>query len=326
MKGWRLFTLLFSLCLTAFTLVLALDTFVIPRVYAAVPASGAEASAPGAEELPASAAGEAAADAASEGGADASGGASEALSPEPVSTETTYDDGEIRISVSEYRVHDTTVYVADVTLSDASALQTAFAQNVYGKNVTAKTSETAASVNAVLAVNGDYYGARETGYVIRGGVLYRDEAAEDGEDLVIWEDGSFGIIREAEVTAQELLAMGARDVLSFGPALVTDGRIAVTEDEEVGRAMAENPRTAIAEMGALHYLFVVSDGRTEESSGLTLYELAEFLQSLGATTAYNLDGGGSSTMVFQGRVVNNPTTSGDRIRERSVSDIVYVGV
>ncbi|MBR2099553.1 MAG: phosphodiester glycosidase family protein, partial [Firmicutes bacterium] len=52
---------------------------------------------------------------------------------------------------------------------------------------------------------------------------------------------------------------------------------------------------------------------------------AEFLQELGVETAYNLDGGGSSTMVYQGEVVNNPTTSGNSVKERSVSDIVYIG-
>ena len=69
---------------------------------------------------------------------------------------------------------------------------------------------------------------------------------------------------------------------------------------------------------------MVSDGRTEESEGLSVYELAAFMQSLGVQTAYNLDGGGSSTMVFNGQVVNKPTTNGS-IRERSVSDIVYIG-
>ena len=89
--------------------------------------------------------------------------------------------------------------------------------------------------------------------------------------------------------------------------------------------MASNPRTAIGIYEDGHYVFVVSDGRTDESEGLSLYELAEFLQELGVETAYNLDGGGSSTMVYQGEVVNNPTTSGNSVKERSVSDIVYIG-
>ena len=97
------------------------------------------------------------------------------------------------------------------------------------------------------------------------------------------------------------------------------------QNTEVGKAMASNPRTAIGQISELHYVFVVSDGRTDQSEGLSLYELAMFLQSLGVKTAYNLDGGGSSTMVLMGEVINNPTTGGSRTKERSVSDIVYIG-
>lgn len=89
--------------------------------------------------------------------------------------------------------------------------------------------------------------------------------------------------------------------------------------------MASNPRTAIGIIDNLHYVFVVSDGRTEESEGLSLLELAEFMEGLGVETAYNLDGGGSSTMYFNGEVINTPTTNGRSVKERSVSDIVYIG-
>ena len=87
--------------------------------------------------------------------------------------------------------------------------------------------------------------------------------------------------------------------------------------------MASNPRTAIGMLGENHFVLVVSDGRTAESEGLSLYQLAQFMQKLGVTTAYNLDGGGSSTMYFDGEVINNPTTTGN-IKERGVSDIVYI--
>ena len=127
------------------------------------------------------------------------------------------------------------------------------------------------------------------------------------------------------MSANDLYNDGARQILSFGPALVEDGEISVTTRDEVGKAMASNPRTAIGIIDDLHYVFVVSDGRTSESEGLTLYELAEFMQTLDVDIAYNLDGGGSSTMVFNGKVINNPTTSGGRIKERSVSDIVFIG-
>ena len=141
---------------------------------------------------------------------------------------------------------------------------------------------------------------------------------------ILVKNGEFLIIKEDEVSAGELLDMGAWDVFSFGPALITDGEIAVEEGEEVGKAMQSNPRTAIGVIDELHYVFLVADGRTADNTGLTLRELADFMKELGVETAYNLDGGGSSAMVFQGELVNKPTTGGRKIGERSVSDIVYI--
>jgi len=229
-----------------------------------------------------------------------------------------------QIDLISYRVQGTTVYVADVQLADPDAMAAVLAQDAYGRNVTETPSSMAERTGALLAVNGDYYGAREKGYVIRNGVLYRSRANSGQEDLVIDENGDFSIINEREVSAQELLEAGATQVYSFGPGLISEGEILVDENDEVGRAMASNPRTALAQVGPLHYLFVVADGRTEESEGLSLYELAQFLKTLGATAAYNLDGGGSSAMIYQGQVVNHPTSTGRRSSERSVSDIVAI--
>lgn len=210
-------------------------------------------------------------------------------------------------------------------MSDASYLKTAFANNSYGKNVTAKTSSIAEDNNAILAINGDYYGVQEYGYVLKNGVIYRDTAKSDQEDLVIYKDGSFEIINESDTDINNLLDKGAWNILSFGPSLITNGNISVSETEEVGKAMASNPRTAIGIIDDLHYVFVVSDGRTDESEGLSLYQLATILEDLDVETAYNLDGGGSSTMYFNGEVVNTPVSMRRNSSERSVSDIVYIG-
>lgn len=235
-----------------------------------------------------------------------------------------YADENVCVALTQYREYDTDIYVAEVWLSSAQYLKTALAQNSYGKNVTAKTSEMAAQNNAILAVNGDYYGARESGCVIRNGVVYRDCEGSDADVLCIYADGSFAITDSGAATASELAEQGVWQAFSFGPGLLEDGEITVNRKTEVGRSMASNPRTAIGQIGDLHYVFVVSDGRTEQSEGLSLYELATFLQRLGVRTAYNLDGGGSSTMVVLGRVVNNPTTNDSDHNERSVSDIVYI--
>ena len=236
----------------------------------------------------------------------------------------TYSDSKSKITVTQYRAYDSNIYVADVEVTDGTSILSAFANNTYGRNITDTTSDMAEENNAVLAINGDYYGAGQSGYVIRNGVVYRSQGSS-GEDMVISKDGSLSFISESDTTTDSLMQKQAWQVLSFGPVLVENGEVAVSENDEVGMAMASNPRTAIGTVAKNHYLFVVSDGRTSESAGLSLYELANFMKSLGATNVYNLDGGGSSTMVFQGEVVNNPTTNGHKISERAVSDILYIG-
>ncbi|MCR4956707.1 MAG: phosphodiester glycosidase family protein [Lachnospiraceae bacterium] len=307
----HLWALCYSVCLLSFTVYMGLDTFVLSKSYdtaaTAEDTSAFEEESSQIQEL------------------------SSLDSSNKSDTEDTADDGEVIgtyendnavITVKEYTRNDTKVYVADVTLTSSQYLKAAFANDTYGRNVKAKTSEIASSNNAILAINGDYYGAQESGYVIRNGVVYRDSAAGK-EVLCVYADGSMEVVSDSDYTAQELVDKGVWQAFSFGPGLVEDGEIAVDENDEVGKAMASNPRTAIGEIEDGHYVLVVADGRTDESEGLSLKELASFMQELGCETAYNLDGGGSSTMYFNGEVINNPTTTG-HISERSVSDIVYI--
>lgn len=241
-------------------------------------------------------------------------------------TNTSYKDDNVSINLTTKTVSNTKVYIADITVSSPKYLKTALAQNTYGNNVTAKTSVTAANNSAILAINGDFYGANTTGYVIRNGVVYRNTVREDASngDLAIYKDGSFGIVYENDVSAEDLVKNGVVNLLAFGPTLVNNGKITVSSNSEVGQSMASNPRTAIGIIDKNHYVIVVSDGRTSESQGLSLYQLAQVMKSYGVKTAYNLDGGGSSTLYLNGKVINKPTTNGT-ISERAVSDIVYIG-
>ncbi len=242
-------------------------------------------------------------------------------------TENTYTSENVKITISEKTIEDTNVYIADVVISDPSSLMAGLANNTFGRNITQTTSQIAQSQGAVLAINGDYYGFRNSGYVMRNMYLYRDTPSSDSEaeDLVIYEDGTMEIVKESEVSAKELQANGATQIYSFGPGLVSNGEITVSKGDEVGRAKASNPRTAIGMIEKGHYVFVVSDGRSDESEGLSLSQLAGVMKDLGCSVAYNLDGGGSSTMWFNGNVINNPTSNGNKVKERSVSDIVYIG-
>ena len=84
-------------------------------------------------------------------------------------------------------------------------------------------------------------------------------------------------------------------------------------------------RIALCQVDKLHYKIIVTAGKFRGDAGITLTDFAEYVASQGVRFAYNLDGGGSTTMVFNGEVINNPTTNGKKESERSVSDIVYIG-
>ncbi|WP_166245403.1 phosphodiester glycosidase family protein [Paenibacillus turpanensis] len=219
-----------------------------------------------------------------------------------------------------------TYFVADVQLKDAANLLTAFANNAFGRNIIANTSEIASANQAIFAMNGDYYGFREDGVIIRNGQLFRNEPARDG--LALFRDGTMTSYYEKDISAEQLLKQGVTNTFSFGPVLVKNGEASdhfdnVKIDTNFGNRTidAANPRTGIGVISPNHYVFVVVDGRQENSRGMTLNEFAQLFEDLGATDAYNLDGGGSSTMYFMGRVVNRP---GNKGQERGVSDIIYV--
>ena len=193
---------LYTVALAVFSVYVLLDTFVIARTYAAAVTVdktattrstslvGQELDAAGTASGASQSGGTQAADPATANAADTS------------SQETDATSSASATSITQVRYEDTTVYVVDVYTNDVTNLLSAFAQDTYGKNVTSTTSAMAQANGATVAINGDYYGARNAGYVIRNGVLYRDTVASSSqEDLVIYSDGSFEIITEGSVTA-----------------------------------------------------------------------------------------------------------------------------
>ncbi|MDK2982153.1 MAG: hypothetical protein PWQ55_2500 [Chloroflexota bacterium] len=222
-----------------------------------------------------------------------------------------YNGNGVSISISEYASGSgddaLTYFVADVVITDATQLQNAFADNQFGTNIIAATS----------------------GIIIRNGVIYRDQPARVG--LAFYRDGSMQVYDETQTSAAQLLAQGVWNTLSFGPALLDDGQIVenidkIEIDTNFGNhpIQGNQPRTGVGIIDDNHFVFVVVDGRSKGySMGVSINEFAEMFQGLGCTEAYNLDGGGSATMYFLGRVVNNPL---GRNKERGTSDILYISV
>ncbi|GGN08221.1 exopolysaccharide biosynthesis protein [Actinoplanes campanulatus] len=246
-------------------------------------------------------------------------------------TATSYTSDTAKISIETVTTGSgddrVTYFVADVQVTDATIVRSAFAGDRFGENIIANPSEIAAGAGAVLAINGDYYGFRDTGIVIRNGVKFRDKGARQG--LALYADGSMRLYDESATSASELIADGVWNTLSFGPGLVDDGAVIdgidrVEVDTNFGNhsIQGRQPRTGIGLVGANHLLFIVADGRSSGySRGVTMPEFARIFADRGARTAYNLDGGGSSVMVFRDGLVNNPLGKG---KERGTSDILYV--
>ena len=117
----------------------------------------------------------------------------------------------------------------------------------------------------------------------------------------------------------------AEDIIGGVPQLVRDGKIEITwEQEKASRDLVEkrHPRTAAATLKDGKFLLATIDGRQEGwSVGMTLPELAALLLELGATDAMNLDGGGSTTMFLDGKIVNKPS---DKEGERAVGDAILI--
>jgi exopolysaccharide biosynthesis protein len=244
-------------------------------------------------------------------------------------SDTTYSEKQTivykSITIEKVQENGYVYYVADIKLSNAAYLRTAFAKNTFGRNINQYTSTIAKNNKAILAINGDFYGFRDKGLIIRNGVLYRDSPRSpiDNRTLIIDKNGDFKIVTEGEVDGNDLVAQGVSQSFSFGPVLMENGKL-VDTSKQYWVANKANPRVGIGQIGPLHYLFVVVDGRTGTSDGMTLPQLADIFYQRGATIAYNLDGGGSSTMYYNGKVINKPTADGSAIYERAVSDIIYI--
>ena len=243
----------------------------------------------------------------------------------------THESETLKITVDQwhyaYKKHDLRFFVAHIDVTDPAQLRTAFANEQYNKTFVEATSDIAARHEAVLAVNGDYYNYKDdTGLIIRNGTLYRDKKGSR-DYLLVMKDGSFKTIYKKDYQqglGESYIADGVEQAFFFGPILVDNGEAVEIYEKYMISTSDETrePRTAIGWAGENHYIFIVADGRRNEWSdkGITLQELQQVFVEQGALVAYNLDGGGSATLIFEGERLNQASGA----RERPVSDIVYI--
>lgn len=117
----------------------------------------------------------------------------------------------------------------------------------------------------------------------------------------------------------EELVGGAVQLLEDGEQVI-DRQLGI---EGVGQAFASDrhPRTAVGISDDKHLYMIVVDGRQDKSVGMSLYELADFMAKYDITEGINLDGGGSTTMMVDGKIVNSPS---DKTGARTISNALFI--
>ena len=224
-----------------------------------------------------------------------------------------YVKDDLKVKLVETRTSNQHYWIAEVISSDAIPLKGAMASDTYnGKRET--ISSMANRLGAILAINASgFYAKTNTpmGTVVRNGKLVNIDQSYTGEILSLQSNGNLAFTTVN--SEEEFKNLDIKQTFTFGPILVRDYQATELNDK------SRHPRTAIGQLDDNRYVLVVVEGRMEGADGMTLAELQQLFLQLGCKTAYNLDGGGSTTLYFQGKVINTPSDGS----ERSVVDMIY---
>jgi len=241
-------------------------------------------------------------------------------------TKNSYEDASLSVKMERRDIDGVRYDIAWIKVASPTQLRTAIA-GAPNEVVAEKPGRMARKVNAVVAINGDFYTQRKDGLIYRQGQAFRYVLNPEKDILVIDDLGDLHVFLGNENQTTELLAFlqSGRTIVNaftFGPAIVKDG-VALPIPETYLTRFDSNvraPRTVIAQIGPLEYVFVEAEGRVSHSKGVTTDQMGEFMVTLGVQTAYCLDGGNSSIMLFNGKYYDANYAES----EREQSDIIYV--
>lgn len=233
-----------------------------------------------------------------------------------VNEDMAYEGDGIQITIDKVNEDEHQFFAIEIQC-DPEDIHTLLADEEMDPKTRRTPSDMAAEVEAVLAVNGDYVSYRDKGVVIRNGKLYRDDPEQ--ELMVLYKDGRLVGIYPDDADGEQLVADGALHCWSFGPILVEEH---TAFDDFTGRSNVKpaNPRTGIGMFEPGRYLIIVADGRQPNITGFTMVEFAKLFEDYGVKTAYNLDGGEATTLVFKGEIINKPCGP----TEKASGDIIYI--
>ncbi len=236
-----------------------------------------------------------------------------------------YQNDHIRVSIEQKQKDGMTYFACDIQLSDVSQMRTAFAGDSFTSGIYEAVSDIAGRYDPVLAINADYCRYHRDGVIIRNGEVLRRQNIRLHHLLIVDEHGDLSALTDRSgkqgLVANDLEQKNTWQTFEFGPVLVRGGEACTLPSSFYIRTADgyDEPRTAIGQIGPLHYIVIVVDGRREGySTGASLPQLQQLFLDEGAQFAFNLDGGGSTTLYFLGSVVNMPSSGA----QRPVSDVI----
>ena len=247
---------------------------------------------------------------------------SDRFTDEVVMTENSYTSPEVSITIETVVEGEgnqkITYYVADIYVASPENFVTRTAHGQMRYFDTQPVEEMAAEANAILAISGDFLTYQKNGFLLRNGEVY---AADRNYSIcVLYPDGTMETYDRGTYKVEDILAKNPLQVWSFGPVLL-DENGNVRDSYEVSDAVSyPNPRSAIGYYEPGHYCFVVVDGRQEgHSRGMRIPQLAQVFADLGCSAAYNLDGGGTAVMLFDGETISRQSNGG-----RDLGDMLVI--
>lgn len=265
--------------------------------------------------------------------------------PANYTSDTHYEDPSITVDIYwGGRIYDTNYVYAVIKIANASQLRTAFAYNYSSPGDGKRVADMAKRVNAVFAINGDYYSHswHTGGYMVRQGKVYRTRPTKTWDLLMVDQNGNFhAMVEPTKDKVDEFLTQAEAEGLTivnswnFGPVIIQNGERTREDFNTLKQNLntdyigtyKQAQRIAFCQLDELTYLCVTSEGPEDEGSvGLTMNEFYDCLREVESNldgytiqTAFNLDGGSSCTFAFNNEKINAPTNP----KKRSVPDCIY---
>ena len=220
------------------------------------------------------------------------------------------------ITITKERYYDTDCYVADIKMINPAHIKTIYSDGKWSNLGCEASTFNSKFVNSIFMVNGDF---RNTEYGEKLGIVRNRQIVNDKKfSSALGMDLEGNLVKVKADNAQTVLNMAIRDTWTFGPWLIENSKIVKNLNNE-----ARAPRTFIGQIEredrVIEYVIVVADGRSKENAGLTIQQCADILFEKNCDIGYNLDGGGSSIMLFMGNVLNDPCYG-----ERADIDYIYI--